>query len=254
VVAILVALAAGLASPAASWAYVIRTTGSGTVVRWHDDEVRIRLDSSLATLCDGAEGVMVEALATWEDSGLLPARVVLEACDGAQAGFTGVDDHNDVLATTGAWPYSPTYAAVTITAYDATTGELLDADVVFDASRDWSCAAAPGPGQLDLLDTATHEFGHLLGLADSDDAAATMYPEAVPGRSDRRSLDGDDLDALVAAYGPPPALGRAPVGCAAAPAGERAPPVSLALAAVALIGLRRLWRRGLRHRVRSPRE
>lgn len=244
----LAALAAGLATPAASWAFSLRTTGGGAVVRWHDDEVHVRLDSSLEALCAGAEGVMVEALSTWEDSGLVPTRIVLELGSGAQPGFTTGDDRNDVLSLTGPWPYASSYAAVTITSYDSATGAMLEADIVFDASRDWSCAAAPGPGQLDLLDTATHEFGHLLGLADSDDAAATMDPEAAPGRTDRRSLHDDDRDALIAAYGPPPALGRTPGGCTAAPAGAHAP-LELALAALALTGLRRRA-----HRARPARE
>jgi hypothetical protein len=247
---VIATLALLLFLPQGSQAYVVRTTETGTPVRWQDDEVRVRLDASLGALCGGAEDVMVEALSVWGDSGFLPLSFVLEDGDGAAAGFSGGDRHNDVLALPGPWPYSPSFTAVTVTSYDSFTGAMLDADVVFDATRAWSCAEAPAPGQFDLLDTATHEAGHLIGLTDSDVPTATMHPEALAGSVERRSLDDDDRESLVAAYGPPPQLGRTATGCATAPPGARAQPWEVLLGALALAAGLRPRRRGGRSRPR----
>lgn len=50
---------------------------------------------------------------------------------------------------------------------DATTGEILEADVFFNTHFNWSTAAAGEPGRVDLESIALHEIGHLLGLGHS---------------------------------------------------------------------------------------
>lgn len=229
-------------------AYEIKTTESGEVVRWERDDVEVRLDTSLGQLGDDASGAVIEALSTWEQSGLLPPRLNVEAASGGEAGFySGETNHNDVIVMTDNWPFSPDYSAVTITTYDANTGRMLDADVLFDGSRSWNVDGRPSDSEIDLLDTATHEVGHLLGLDHSDLEEATMYAEGHLGVTERRSLHADDLEALLAAYGPPQLLGRpASAGCAAAPLAAQTPLNPLIGAIVLGLAVGVLRRRGRR--------
>ena len=229
--------------PGAANAYNVRLTDSGQIVRWQSERVELRLDSSLAALGDedAVHRAIIEAIDTWQESGLLPPDLSIISTDDAEHGFElGGRNTNDIIAITGDWPYSEHYAAVTITTYDSYTGALIDADIVFNANRDWSVGGNPEPYQQDLLDVATHEVGHLIGLEHSENSEATMYAEGPRGSTARRTLHFDDLDALTAAYGPPPALGReSAAGCALASSNTSRAPIAELLLLLVVSGLRR---------------
>ncbi|XP_050365327.1 metalloendoproteinase 5-MMP-like [Argentina anserina] len=67
----------------------------------------------------------------------------------------------------------------------------------FDADENWSLA--PKPDQIDLVYTALHEIGHLLGLAHSENPDAVMYATIKPG-AHSRVLHADDIAAIHAMY------------------------------------------------------
>ncbi len=60
----------------------------------------------------------------------------------------------------------------------------------------------PNVGQVDLDSLVTHEAGHLLGLAHTPDASATMFAGYRRGTIDLRSLEADDIAGLCAIYPP----------------------------------------------------
>ncbi len=201
----------------AAASYEIRRTESGALVSWQGEAIRLRFDASLSALgpTDQIEAMLIEALDTWEGSGYLPMGFQVELGEGALAGYHyDQPNSNDIMASTGPWPYGADETAVTILTYDSNTGQLIDADIVFDASRSWSNTDLPLTDRVDLLDTATHELGHLLGLEHSEYEEATMYEVGPLGSTERRTLHDDDIEAMLAIYGPPPILGRHPeVGC-----------------------------------------
>lgn len=88
--------------------------------------------------------------------------------------------------------------------YDDKTGEIVGADIAFNPSvmplsvcpESTSCGAET----IDLQNVVTHELGHFLGLAHSEDVSATMWCAAQRGDHEKRTLADDDKAGLCAIY------------------------------------------------------
>ncbi|HEY0709822.1 MAG TPA: hypothetical protein VGG33_23615 [Polyangia bacterium] len=127
--------------------------------------------------------------------------------------------------------------AITTVTSNKRTGEILDADIEFNAvSQKFGDIVVDGPrprGTLmtvqDLQNTLTHELGHFIGLdhncfepapgfvapkdqfqreaphcstASASIAEATMFNSALPGETKKRDLADDDLEAICDIYQP----------------------------------------------------
>lgn len=107
------------------------------------------------------------------------------------------------------WDFSDSAIAVTTTTFSQKTGEIVDADIEFNASA-FPFTAVDGspckPGQVhgcvatDVQNTATHEIGHFLGLDHSTVRVSTMYASAPVGETSKRTLDRDDIEGICAIY------------------------------------------------------
>src|SRR6185436_13229650 len=91
--------------------------------------------------------------------------------------------------------------------FDPYSGRILGADTWFNGGLgDFTVCpeqGCPNDGvSVDLLNVATHEAGHFLGLAHSSATGATMGCQADLADTDKRSLDADDRAGLCAAYPP----------------------------------------------------
>ena len=96
---------------------------------------------------------------------------------------------------------SKAVVAVTVLSFSRETGAIGDADVLLDdAHHDFCVSPACGPGQYDVRETLTHEFGHVLGLDHSTVAASTMYANADAGETLKDTLDADDIAGVCTAY------------------------------------------------------
>ena len=99
---------------------------------------------------------------------------------------------------------------------DATTGEIYEADIFFNASFVFSVSPGGQSGRIDLESLALHELGHLLGLGHSaigeterisnggrrvSGSGAVMFPIAMTaGAISERVLEADDKAGLLDLY------------------------------------------------------
>jgi hypothetical protein len=156
------------------------------------------------------------------------------------------------------WDEEPRAFAITKIWYSASNGHILGADMLINGRMDPfgicpETRGCPDDSVTDLRNVVTHEVGHFLGLAHSDDEGSTMWCDAAPGDVDKRSLGSDDAAGICAIYGPDAYPGPVPerrkssssgVLCSAAPG---LPTSSLgalaALGGVALAAYRRRSKR-----------
>jgi hypothetical protein len=134
---------------------------------------------------------------------------------------------------------SPNAFALTSIWYESKGGRILGADMHFNGGMD-PFELCPDDGCVrgtDLLNVATHEAGHFFGLGHSDVPESTMWCDAAPDETLKRSLAEDDEDGICAVYGPDAVFvddRRATKSCSALPSGKAD---SSGLALLALLGL-----------------
>jgi hypothetical protein len=129
----------------------------------------------------------------------------------------GHDRVNSVSVVQDQWPHPAALGTIALTtvSFLPSTGEIVDADIELNAAEQ-TFTTSERAIVTDLLSALTHEAGHVLGLAHSDDPQATMFPET--GSTIRlRTLEPDDEAAICAVY--PSARDAAPL-CSADPGAE----------------------------------
>src|SRR4029450_623884 len=86
------------------------------------------------------------------------------------------DGENRLVWHTDEWLDSPAALALTPAVFRRTTGEITDADIDFNGvDYTWTTTDPPELVLTDVQNTATHELGHVLGLAHTPDPMATMF-------------------------------------------------------------------------------
>ena len=155
------------------------------------------------------------------------------------------------------WDHASGVLALTTVTYRVTDGVIVEGDVEFHAAQGYfttvdSPPCSPGTESLgcvvnDTQETATHEFGHVLGLDESPDPTSTMYGYAPVGETSKRILDPgsqqfvcdvypkgqSSLDCLLPDGGVPSSGGCSTAGT------EGAPVALIALLGLVWLGTRR---------------
>jgi hypothetical protein len=194
----------------------------GVVLQWRQPCVSfdVQADASKQVDWATADANMAQAFATWASldcGGRGPSITVLDfervTCGNIEYNQHG-GNANVLIFRDDAWPHDTggggvdTLALTTVT-YDVEKGDIYDADIeVNTADNTFSTTYLPNPSAVDLLSVLTHETGHFLGLAHSQDPTATMFASYTTGTADLRVPKADDIAAICAAY--PPA--RVPSG------------------------------------------
>jgi MYXO-CTERM domain-containing protein len=175
------------------------------------------------------------------------------SCSDAAPATASCRDSNSCGNAYDCWQHAPGAIAITTTSYEPGTGRILDSDIEFNTPNfifttvDSPPCVSPifntGCVATDVQNTATHEFGHVLGLGHIDVAGSTMSARASSGETSKRVIDDGSRQFICDVYprGQPaktcvllkadPVLGETP-GCGCT-AGDSAGWGLLGLAAVA---------------------
>jgi len=158
-----------------------------------------------------AQKALSEAFGAWASA----------ACKGGSASFRPIDmgptdinrveyrvgetNQNVIMFRDDRWPYGPEKAdllALTTITYVPETGRIVDADMEINTSAEIRMAVGDDVpvGEYDLLSVITHDSGHFLGLAHTEDPRAVMAPKLEAGTDSKRILTSDDVSGICAGF------------------------------------------------------
>ncbi|MCY4633091.1 MAG: matrixin family metalloprotease [Acidobacteria bacterium] len=101
-------------------------------------------------------------------------------------------------------------STVAIAQYWYRGGQVVDADVAFDAARSWDVYYGRRGFAIDFRRVAMHEFGHVLGLDHPDDHGQVRTAIMNSSVSDTDRLQSDDISGIRGIYGSDRPRGGAP--------------------------------------------
>jgi hypothetical protein len=159
-------------------AYLLFTTpiaGRSVTLKWQRTPVRwFAADrGARGVSASDFQAAAARAFATWQAVPTASITFQFGGFTGAQpfdedgTSVLGFEDHPEmdrVLAATGFL-------------IDTVTGEVLESDIFFNSSFQWSAAPSGDPAAFDLESVALHEIGHFLGLSHSALGETDMRPD-----------------------------------------------------------------------------
>jgi len=205
-----------------SGAPVLKKSTDGDNVRWHAQQTTLYLDSSLDKLGKQARDAVQVGFGTWLSSGAKLPGLSFDSTKDARFGPTP-NGKSEVMYGPITIKGHENDLALTITFSDPTTGEVLEADMIFNSAHSYGVLSKTGADddssdhtktaststtqtdsckdKYDLQSVATHEAGHFFGLGeDYDLKPATMYYTTGRCETNKRVLQSSDETTMSALY------------------------------------------------------
>ena len=193
-------------------------TSTGAAVHWVNTDITIGLDASAPSRTVAPEGVkeaLRAAVEAWNGVAELPVHFRAVSTPGPAV---------RVRFCRGKWTGDLDDLGKAVFTADIRTGVVTSATVeINECDRRFLAPDEAEDGRFDLQAVLTHELGHVLGLAHSDDPSALMFPRG--GTAGVRTPKADDRAGMALVYGPAPASSRKPPPAGPVPtlSSERAP-------------------------------
>ena len=194
-----------------SLAYVQNTTDTGAGLFWADAEVTLNLrvgcppNNPLTEWGPCWDDAARDAAQRWNAAGAnftfriqSPSQSAAVACDNsATDGIPTI-----VWADTQCgMAFGAGTLAITLNWFSITTGELVDGDVLFNSTKDWTTYSGPLRSYAhDFHRVAIHEFGHVLGLGHPDEHGQFVNAIMNSRVSNIDRLQTDDIAGIRAIY------------------------------------------------------
>lgn len=214
-VAMLVAvLVAGQATPALAYLkFGFELNGRSVTLKWTRTPIRYFISNrGVAGVSAGDfQSAVSRAFTTWES---VPTSSISYSFAGLTSSVPGEDDGRSTLGFVS-HPELDRVLASTSYLVDEVTGDLLEADIFFNATYAWSVAPSGDRTRWDVESIALHEIGHLSGLGHSaigetelstagrrvSSSGAVMFPIALgAGDISGRRLSPDDIAGISDLY------------------------------------------------------
>jgi|HubBroStandDraft_1064217.scaffolds.fasta_scaffold56981_2 matrixin len=204
----------------------LRKTSSGADELWSSPALTITIDPTLANATPAAKDAIMNAFGAWASSDASLPQVSFNAT--STPGEAVQDGVNRLLLGPITVPGQEEDLAITISYADTNTGEIIEADTIFNNAYDWaSIGSAAGEttacnNRYDLQNVATHEAGHFFGLGeDYTDESTTMFVSSKPCQLSKRTLSKSDVTVMTGLYAQAAANASQKAACGARIAGGR---------------------------------
>ncbi|MBX3223056.1 MAG: matrixin family metalloprotease [Labilithrix sp.] len=222
-----------VSAPGDAEAYQIKRTSRGELVHWEERTVQYTLDASLDRAVTQATEATLSAMDSWSGTVGAPDLEVVPA-DATSPKKPGFDQKNGVFYMRGGYAPAGRALAITVLTYDNASGNILDADIIFNGAYSFEVLEAPGTPTLahdpsataahpsntdgishggdvtvetsselvyDLHHVIAHELGHSLGMNDEMGRKdALMYRFSAPNDASIREPGADDIAGLAELY------------------------------------------------------
>jgi len=191
----------------------LKKGADGASVRWHSAKSKLFLDASLDQLGPHARETVQLGFGTWLGSGAKIPNLSFDSTTGAKFGQES-NGKSEIMYGPITLKGHENDLALTVTFSDPKTGEVLEADMIFNSTHPYGLLpyqAAAGAmtaedmascaQKYDLQSIATHEAGHFFGLGeDYDSTIATMYYTTGRCETNKRILQGSDETTMDSLY------------------------------------------------------
>lgn len=204
--------------PAWGWGQSVNRVDGGNIVHWNTDMIPFIVDVESFRESPVSDPVrwVTQAAHAWEVASPNAPRFQIKAGDTGPIGYHDDSDNNQhgIRFYRHGFPRAcigRQVLALTLLTRNSKTGEVVDADIIFDGERNRFTILGESmlgvPGALyDFPNVVTHEFGHALGLVeDPGHADATMFPSSQPGEIAKRDLGPSDIASITETYASGPA-------------------------------------------------